>query len=216
MRLKLGDLDIPVDYKAVKRLTLRVKGASVTVTAPRGVDIETIRVFVESKSDWIRDTVTSQRVKLEDSMRYVYLYGVRYPLRVVEGRRGASLTDGKFVVSIPDPLDTDGILKLRDRCLRNTLTEYLSVRVPELERHVSLYSSGWYVRDMRTRYGTCNTVTGRLCFALGLVAYDTECIDYVIVHELLHLRYKGHGEDFKSALRGFVPGYRAIRKRMRG
>lgn len=66
-------------------------------------------------------------------------------------------------------------------------------------------------RDMKTRWGTCQPTTGRVCINTRLALYPSECLEYVVVHELCHLRVSGHGPEFKALMDGYLPGWRRVR-----
>ena len=75
--------------------------------------------------------------------------------------------------------------------------------------------SGFSVRDMKTRWGSCNTKTGHLNFNLKLLDMPPECLDYVVVHELCHLWVPGHSKLFWSHVERVYPNYKQIRKLLR-
>ena len=75
--------------------------------------------------------------------------------------------------------------------------------------------SGFSVRDMKTRWGSCNTQTGHLNFNLKLLDFPQECLDYVVVHELCHLWVPGHSKAFWAQVERVCPDYRRVRKELR-
>ena len=98
---------------------------------------------------------------------------------------------------------------------RADLKRRISERLPEIERRTGLKCSGWTVRDMHTRWGSCNTKTHHLNFSLMLALRSDTELDYVILHELVHTVVPGHGADFYALMDRFMPGWRDIRKGMR-
>jgi hypothetical protein len=76
-------------------------------------------------------------------------------------------------------------------------------------------ASGFSVRDMKTRWGSCNTRTGHLNFNLKLLDLPQECLDYVVVHELCHLWVNGHSKAFWTHVERVYPGWRRVRKELR-
>ena len=77
-------------------------------------------------------------------------------------------------------------------------------------------ANGFSVRDMKTRWGSCNTRTGHLNFNLKLLDLPPECLDYVVVHELCHLWVSGHSKAFWDRVERAYPDWRRIRKQLRG
>ena len=94
---------------------------------------------------------------------------------------------------------------------RADLKRRISARLPEIERRTGLRANGWTVRDMHTRWGSCNTRTHHLNFSLMLATRSDIELDYVILHELVHTVVPGHGADFYALMDRFMPGWKKIR-----
>lgn len=71
------------------------------------------------------------------------------------------------------------------------------------------------LRDMSSRWGSCNPETGRICLNIQLLNYPEECLEYVVVHELCHLLERGHGQRFKALMDTYLPDWRERRARLR-
>lgn len=95
---------------------------------------------------------------------------------------------------------------------RKDLKRRIAARLPYIEEITGLRSNGWTVRDMHTRWGSCNTSTHHLNFSLMLATRTDEELDYVILHELVHTVIPGHGPDFYAMMDGFMPGWKQIRR----
>lgn len=110
----------------------------------------------------------------------------------------------------PEPADRE-----EKEARRADLKRRITARLPEIERRTGLKCSGWTVRDMHTRWGSCNTRTHHLNFSLMLATRSDAELDYVILHELVHTVVPGHGRDFYALMDRFMPEWKAIRKGMR-
>lgn len=110
----------------------------------------------------------------------------------------------------PEPAD-----RAEKEARRRELKRRISARLPQIEEYTGLRARGWSVRDMHSRWGSCNTVTHHLNFSLMLATRSDEELDYVILHELVHTRVPDHGPDFYAMMDGFMPGWKEIRKRLR-
>lgn len=95
------------------------------------------------------------------------------------------------------------------------LTERIKTFLPKWEMLTGLSCSSWHIRYMTSRWGSCIPSKGRICFNLQLADKSDPCLEYVILHELLHLRHKGHGEDFKKDLTRFMPQWKQYSKMLR-
>lgn len=98
---------------------------------------------------------------------------------------------------------------------RRELKARIAKRLPEIEAMTGLKSNGWTVRDMHTRWGSCNTRTHHLNFSLMLATRSDIELDYVIVHELVHTIVPNHGPDFYAAMDRIMPGWKKIRRALK-
>ncbi|MBR0373299.1 MAG: M48 family metallopeptidase [Mogibacterium sp.] len=99
--------------------------------------------------------------------------------------------------------------------LRKALRARIDRRLPYWEDRMGLRSSGYRIRDMKTRWGSCNHQTRHLNFNLKLALFDDDVLDYVIVHELAHIREANHGPAFWSIVARYLPDYKILRRRLK-
>ena len=97
---------------------------------------------------------------------------------------------------------------------RADLKRRIAERLPRIEEATGLKCSGWTVRDMHTRWGSCNTVTGHVNISLMLAGRSDRELDYVILHELVHTVVPDHGRDFYAMMDRYMPGWKSIRRNM--
>jgi predicted metal-dependent hydrolase len=97
---------------------------------------------------------------------------------------------------------------------REQLKEKIQKYLPKWEAITGLYPSSWQTKYMTTRWGTCNTKTGKIWFNLQLAKKPVECLEYVILHELVHLKVKNHGPDFVAMMDLHMPYWRDVRKNL--
>lgn len=98
---------------------------------------------------------------------------------------------------------------------RRLLRERIALRLPEIEEITGLRSNGWTIRDMHTRWGSCNTKTHHLNFSLMLWDRSDTELDYVLLHELVHTVVPNHGANFYAMMDRFMPGWKSVRKSLR-
>lgn len=98
---------------------------------------------------------------------------------------------------------------------RKWAQQHLIAQIPALQEKwqpcLGVAASEVRLRQMRTRWGSCNVRTGRIWLNLELARHDGACLEYVFVHELVHLIERGHGLRFKALMDRFLPGWRAVR-----
>ena len=98
---------------------------------------------------------------------------------------------------------------------RADLKRRIAERLPRIEDATGLACSGWTVRDMHSRWGSCNTETKHLNFSLMLATRSDTELDYVSLHELVHTVVPNHGPDFYAMMDRFMPGWKRIRRGLR-
>ena len=107
----------------------------------------------------------------------------------------------------PEPAD-----RAEKEARRAELKRRIAGRLPYIEEVTGLRCSGWTVRDMHTRWGSCNTRTHHINLSLMLATRSDAELDYVILHELVHTVVPNHGPDFYALMDRFMPGWKKIRK----
>ena len=220
------DVSYQVERKRIKNMYIRVlpPDGRVKVTAPGQVSDRAIEAFVRSRRDWI---LAAQKKLLSQPLHKAYTYeneekhllwGKEYPLEVVytKGKPGASVQGEQIFLEIPK----DGDITLRQKLVEDLYRRQLKARVPLLmEKYSAIVGKSpdsWGVKNMKTRWGTCNITDKRIWLNLQLAKFPQECLEYVIVHELVHLYEKGHNAVFYGYMDRFYPGWREIRKKLKG
>ena len=92
--------------------------------------------------------------------------------------------------------------------MKGQLEEKIAELLPKWEQETGLSCNSWHTRYMTSRWGSCIPSKKRICFNLQLADKPQCCLEYVILHELLHLRHPGHGPDFKNDLSRYMPEWK--------
>ena len=225
-RITVAGIEATLIRKSVKnlRVTIVPPDGEVRVTAPKLMPEALIRAFLLQKADWIRTHAEKVRKshanepKQFESGETVRLFGQVYPLCVLENQKknGVTLETDRIVLS----LKGDASKEKREAILNDWLRERLKAEIghflPLWSAHTGLVPSTWAVRDMTSRWGSCNTKTKKINLNLQLVHYPLICLEYVILHELCHIRVHGHGADFKALLDRYMPDWKARKKLLNG
>ena len=216
------NISVEIKRKRIKNMYLRVKaGGCVAVSAPFAFTDETILNFVVKHSDWIaKHLEKSESRPPENVYNYVsgetFLYkGKSYTLKAVTDKtKYLAIGDKEILVTFPIGTSRENKEAFFKKQMKIRLIRYLKERIFFWEEIMKLHSSSFQVREMKSRWGSCNIRTGKLCFNLHLIKADPVCIDYVIIHELSHLVYAGHGADFWGLVMRYMPDYKRIRKKL--
>lgn len=211
---------VDVCKKNIKNMHLYVKppNGRVTVSAPVSVRDETIERFIRTKMNWIKTQVARFENQSRQSEREhvsgetLYVWGKPYYLQVEHGNKNSLMISAdKALLTIRKESTTiqrEGFLREWYRML---LKEEIDKRLPKWEEKAGLKAGGWQTKYMTTHWGTCNTKTGKIWFNVQLAKKTPECLEYVILHELIHLVEKSHNERFISLMDKYMPMWREIK-----
>ena len=222
MQRTIDGLCVTIVRKSIKNMHLRVLSpdGEIQITAPNRLSVSQIDRFVREKRGWIeaRQQRLSERPAATDPAfadgQTVYLWGEAYTLRLEEASRGRSaLQHGQEIILYIRPEDDASQREsLLNDFYREALSERIAARLPLWEARTGLRPSAWQIKNMKTRWGTCNTATRKIWLNLQLAKQPPVCLDYVIAHELTHLRYPGPGQDFQAFLTRAMPNWPEVRK----
>ena len=222
MQRTIDGLCVTIVRKSIKNMHLRVLSpdGEIQITAPNRLSVSQIDRFVREKRGWIeaRQQQLAERPAATNPAfadgQTVYLWGGSYTLRLEEASRGRSaLQRGQeIVLSVHPEDDTSQRESLLNDFYREALSNQIAARLPLWEARTGLHPSAWQIKNMKTRWGTCNTATRKIWLNLQLAKQPPVCLDYVIAHELTHLRYPGHGQDFQAFLTRAMPNWPEVRK----
>ncbi len=105
-------------------------------------------------------------------------------------------------------------MEIIDSKKRETLIDDISKLITQWENIIGVKASAFTIRDMKTRWGSCNIRTHKLCFNLQLAKKSPECVEYVVVHELVHILEGSHNKVFKGYMDRFLPNWRQLKKEL--
>lgn len=144
----------------------------------------------------------------------LYVFGKQYFLRVMYSYKGNSLVlnGNEAVLTVRKESTARRREAFVNEWYRDLLKEKISIYLPKWEQITGLYCDSWQTKYMTTRWGTCNTNTRKIWFNLQLAKKPIECLEYVILHELAHLKVKNHGKDFIAILDMYMPYWRETKK----
>lgn len=223
--LTIGGLQVSVVRKEIKNLHLGVypPDGRIRVAAPLAVSDAAVRVAVIERMKWIRrQRAAFERQPREPEREMVsgeshYFLGQRYLLRVVEGpgRVGVSLRGRKTMELRVRPNTATARRRLiLQEWYRERLRELVPPLLTQWEAVLGVETSAWGIRRMKTRWGACNAKAGRIWLNLELAKKPPRCLEYILVHELVHLIERHHNERFLALMDQHRPTWRSIRREL--
>lgn len=220
-QIELGDIVIDVEQKDIKNIHLSVypPNGKVRISAPERMDLDTIRVFAIAKLKWIKkQREVFARQERETPREYLpreshYFLGERYLLNIVEQDSSPRIVLKKKEIQMIVRPDTTQEKKkeILDEWYRSELKRIVPPIIEKWEKKIGVKSTEYGIKKMRTKWGTCNPVAKRIWLNLELAKKPLECIEYIIVHELVHLKERSHKERFVTLMDEYMPKWRFYR-----
>jgi len=222
IQFQLGDTRVRVEFKDIKNVHLSVHppAGRVSISAPRRMKLETVRLFAISKLDWIRrqqkEILTQER---EPRREYLdreshYVWGKRCLLTVSERDEPPSvlLKHTKLHLGLRPETTTERRHAIVEAWYREQVRQAVPDLLAKWQPILGVNTAGFYVQRMRTRWGSCNPAARTIRLNTDLAKKPQECLEYVVVHELVHLLEPTHNTRFVALMDRFMPLWQEHRK----
>jgi predicted metal-dependent hydrolase len=201
-------------------LYVKPPNGNVTVSAPLTMSDEAIERFVRTKSTWVKRQVKKFETQPRQSEReYIsgetlYVWGKQYFLQVKygTGKNSLVLFGDKAILTVRENstvLQRDNFVR---EWYRSILKKEIARLLPKWEYQTGLECDSWQTKYMTTRWGTCNIPKRKIWLNLQLAKKTLDCLEYVILHELLHFIEKRHNEYFVSLMDKYMPYWRETKR----
>lgn len=221
-QITVGNVLIDVVRKDIKNLHLAVYPPTgrVRIAIPLTVDDEAVRLFAVSKLHWIKKHQKSFESQERQSPREFvsgeshYFEGTRYLLNVIyePGTPRVEINRKTHIDLIVRP---DSIVEQREKVLNNWYRDNLKQRskplIEKWKKKIGVEVADWQIRQMKTKWGSCKVSTGRVWLNLELMKKPGHCLEYVIVHELLHFKVRHHNDQYLALMDRHLPHWRSCR-----
>lgn len=214
-RLVIGDLSIDVFFKDIKNVHLSVHPPTgkIRMSSPLRYDLDTLRVYAISKLGWIN----KQRTKIQSQEREAprefsereshYYLGKRYLLKIIEHSSAprVEVKHDKIELYIKKNLPASKRQSVLNEWYRERLKELVPKFIRKWEKILKVQVNEFGIKKMKTRWGTCNQKEQRIWINLELAKKPVQCLEYIIVHEMVHLLERTHNEIFITYMNKFMP-----------
>ena len=224
MQIVISNIPVEVVRKNIKNMHLSVlpPDGRVRVSAPTQLTDEAITMFVRTKLGWIKKQQEKfQQQPRQSERQYVsgetlYVWGKQYFLQVEYSYKGNVLTlsGDKAILTVRKESSATQKESFVNQWYRNLLKQEVAKYLPKWEKTTGLYCSSWQSKYMTTKWGTCNPTSKKIWLNLQLAKKPIECLEYVILHELAHLKVHNHGPEFTAILDQYMPYWREHKRRL--
>lgn len=224
-QITVNNIQIDIVRKNIKNLHLAVypPNGRVRIATPLRLDDEAIRLFAISKMSWIKKQIS----KLENQERQTYrefvsgenhyFEGHRYLLNVIyqKGTPKVIIRNKTYLDLYVKPNSTRD---QRERVLIKWYRRELKAKIPALlekwQTIIGVEISDWEIKKMKTKWGTCKIESKRIWLNLELIKKPFHCLEYIIVHELVHLLERNHGGRFMALMDKLLPQWQFSQKEL--
>ncbi|HKH43716.1 MAG TPA: SprT family zinc-dependent metalloprotease [Thermoanaerobaculia bacterium] len=222
LQIELGDITADVILKDIKNVHLSVYPPTghVRISAPRRMSLDTIRVFAISKLDWIKQQQAKLREQERETPReYVereshYVWGKRYLLTVTESDEppAIELKHSRMILRVRPGTDEARRRALVEAWYRERLKEAVPPLLARWQPLLDVKVEKWFVQRMKTKWGSCNHRARTIRLNTELAKKPRECLEYIVVHELVHLLEPTHNARFIALMDRFMPRWQVHRQ----
>jgi predicted metal-dependent hydrolase len=222
--LIIHGVDVDVVYKKVKYLRIGVypPAGQVRVSAPTRLGVEQVRLAVIERLPWIlRQREHFQTAERQSRREMIsgeshVVWGSPHRLQVIEqpGKARVEADAGWLLLYVPAGTTAESRLALLESWLREQLRQAVIAHIGVWEQRLQVTVPQWTIRQMKTRWGSCNPQTRRISFNAELARRSPDCLEYIVVHEMAHYFHAGHGPDFTEFMDLHLPDWRARRREL--
>ena len=223
--LQIANVEIDVVRKDIKNMHLAVypPHGRIRLAVPQKTDEEVLRLFAISKLGWIKKHVKNFKKQARETKRdYVsgeshFFQGKRYILEVQEhdGYSKVKLS-GPKKISVKIPVGSS--VERKADIMKEWYRKQLKIQIPPLiekwEKIVGVKVDDWGVKQMKTKWGACNVDAKRIWLNLELAKKPPICLEYILVHELVHLHERNHNDRFIQLMNESMPKWRLHRNEL--
>lgn len=217
----IGSVAVEVQFKPIKNLHLSVHPpfGKVTVSSPDFYDLEKIKIYLATKLGWIKRE-QKKILAQEREAEKLYLtkeshqfFGKRYLLKVVEAKRlRIKLQHNKIILHALK----DATVAQKQKTLYNFYRKELRLKIEALvvihAAKMEVHCPTFKIQKMKTKWGSCAAASNRLLFNIELAKKPMDCIEYIVIHELVHLLERKHNKNFILLMNILMPDWRVQKK----
>lgn len=219
-----SDISVNISYKKIKNLHLRICGQNgdVKISAPQRMNFESIRVFVISKLNWIKKQQARLQLQVREkpkeylSLENHCLFGKSYCLNLsnCSGKAKVILQDNTIELFVKEKATKEQKEKILHAWYREQLKKIIADYIDKWQSIINVQAQAFSIKKMKTRWGTCNIRTKKIWLNLELAKKSLPCIEYVVVHELVHLLEPSHNKRFVAYMNQFLPNWRVCQEEL--
>jgi predicted metal-dependent hydrolase len=220
--IQLGDLAVQVFRKDIRNIHLSVypPEGRVVISCPSRHSLEKIRAYALAKLAWIRKQQRRFQAQQRESQRkYIereshYIWGKRYLMCVATTDTAARVEQSpkKITLHVQPGTTQEKREELYEEWMRFKLKSAITPLIAKWQPILGVNVKGFFVQRMKTKWGSCSPIRGTIRLNTELAKKPRQCLEYIVVHEMLHLLEPTHNARFRTLLDRFMPRWTERRK----
>lgn len=221
MQIQIGNISVDVVQKNIKNIHLSVypPTGAVRIAAPLRMNLDTIRVFAISKLGWIKQQQQKLRGQERESPReYLereshYVWGKRYLLKVIESDEPpcVELKHSHLHLQVRPGSTSEKKQELLEDWYREQVKKAVPALIAKWEPLIGTKVERFFVQKMKTKWGSCNHQAGSIRLNTDLAKKPPRFLEYLVVHEMVHLVEPTHNKHFIALMDQYVPNWQFLR-----
>lgn len=221
----VSGLEIVIERKDIKNLHIGVypPNGKIRVATPLKLNDESVRLAVISRLSWIKKQQQSFLNQPRQTKREMvsgeshYLFGKRYLLDIkYENVKHIIVKKHtKLELFVKENTSKENRLKVLEKYYREKLSLELDNLILKWEEIIGVKINSWQIQKMKTKWGSCNIEKKKLIFNLELAKVPLDCIEYIVVHEIIHLLERHHNDNFKSILDKHINDWQSRKEKLK-
>ena len=223
--IEVSNISAEVEWKEIKNvhLTIYPPDARIHVSAPLRMSEEAVRLFFITKIPWINQRVSQILEQNRQTPReYVsgenhYFKGQRYRLKVLHHHAPAKveIQGSEYIkLYVREEATKERRAEVLREWYRSEFKMTLLPLITKWEDILGVKVNKWEVKQMKTLWGSCNHYTRNIIFNLELIKKPVHCIEYIVVHELLHIKVRLHNEEYTALLTRYFPNWKQLKEEL--
>lgn len=223
-QLSLGEVSVDVIFKDIKNVHLSVHPPSgrVTISAPERMSIDTIRAFASTKLPWIRKQQAKKTNQEREAPREFigreshFLWGKRYLLNISEtrSRSHVEIDHKQITLFMNAKSSTDKRQAIMENWYRSQLKNAAWKYIAKWEKSLGISVDSLFVQRMKTKWGGASPSRHSIRLNTELAKKPKGCLDYIVLHEMIHFLVPNHGDQFIALMNQHMPHWQNIRQQL--
>jgi predicted metal-dependent hydrolase len=223
-RIEVNGFTVDVTFKRIKNIYLRVVApdGTVKVSAPKRISLKAVKEFVAARTDWIRHhqvkiaACTHQPLPRHEDAEIHQVWGEPCRLCIVEKDHApfVELDQSRMILHVRPGADRNKRREIVETWRRNQVKKAAEPLIAKWESIMGVTVARLSVRRMKTRWGSCSSIKRSIRLNTNLSSKPPELLEYVVVHELVHLLEPSHNGRFRALMDRFLPDWRDLRNNL--